>query len=118
MTTEEVANQLVALCRQGKIEEAQKELFAEDAESIEPDESMGAKVVKGLDGILEKNKMFSSMLEEYHGSTISDPVVGGHYFSLSWSLDAKMKGAERRMMEEVCVYKVKDGKIASEQFFF
>ncbi len=83
MTTQEVANQLVELCRQGKIEEAQKELFAEDAESIEPNESMGAKEVKGLNGILEKSKTFNSMLEEFHGSTISDPVVAGKYFSIA-----------------------------------
>jgi hypothetical protein len=32
-------------------------------------------------------------------------------------MDAKMKGAERSTMSEICVYKVKDGKIISEQFF-
>ena len=36
MTTQEIAGRLVALCRQGKFETAQKELFATDAISIEP----------------------------------------------------------------------------------
>ena len=40
MTTKEVADRLVSLCREGKIEDAQNELFANDAVSIEPNESM------------------------------------------------------------------------------
>ncbi len=62
--------------------------------------------------------MFNSMLEEFHGSTISDPVVAGNYFSIAWNMDAKMKGQERMMMSEICLYRVKDGKIVSEEFFF
>jgi hypothetical protein len=116
MTTLEVANRLVSLCREGKIEEAQKEFFTEETLSIEPDESMGAKSVKGLDAIIEKGKMFNSMLEEFHGATISDPIIAGNCFSIAWTLDATMKGMGRQKMEEICVYKVKDGKIISEQF--
>jgi len=33
-------------------------------------------------------------------------------------MDVTMKGMGRVKMEEVCVYKVKDGKVVSEQFFF
>ncbi len=36
MTTQEIANRLVELCQKGDFETAQKELFAEDAVSIEP----------------------------------------------------------------------------------
>ncbi|MEP6582888.1 MAG: nuclear transport factor 2 family protein [Ginsengibacter sp.] len=118
MTTTEVANRLVEICRGGKIEDALNELFAEDAVSIEPNESMGPRETKGLEAIKKKGEMFNSMLEEFHGATISDPVVGGNYFSISWNMDAKMKGQERMMMSEICVYHVKDGKIISEEFFF
>ncbi len=118
MTTKEVANRLVEVCRQGKIEDAQNELFAEDAVSTEPNDSMGPKETKGLDAIKKKGEMFNSMMEEFHGATISDPIVAGNYFSISWDLDAKMKGQDRMMMSEICLYKVKDGKITSEEFFF
>lgn len=118
MTTKEVADRLVELCREGKIEDTHNELFAEDAVSIEPDDSMGPKETKGLEGIKKKSEMFNSMLENFYGATISDPVVGGSCFSIGWDMDAQMKGRERMMMSEICVYKVKDGKIISEQFFF
>lgn len=118
MTTQEVANRLVALCRQGKIQETLQELYAGNAISIEPNDSMGPRQQNGLAAIIEKGKMFDSMLEEFHGSTISEPLVAGNYFSISWVLDATMKGRGRVKMEEVCVYKAENGKIVMEQFFF
>src|ERR1700759_1509724 len=35
MTTEQIAARLVELCRKGEYEQAQKELYADDAESVE-----------------------------------------------------------------------------------
>ena len=36
MTTQEIANRLAELCQKGDFETAQKELFANDAVSVEP----------------------------------------------------------------------------------
>ncbi|HEU5053519.1 MAG TPA: SnoaL-like domain-containing protein [Hanamia sp.] len=59
MNTEQIANRLAELCRKGDFESAQKELFAEDAVSIEPEASAGfEKVTKGLAAIAEKRKTF------------------------------------------------------------
>ena len=118
MTTKEIASRLVELCRQGKIEDVQKELFADNAVSIEANDSMGPRTTEGLPAILKKGEMFNSMIQEFHGSEISDPVVGGNSFAISWNLDATMKGQDRMTMSEVCVYQVKDDKIVSEQFFY
>jgi hypothetical protein len=118
MTTQAVANRLVELCRQGKVHETLTELYADNAISIEPTDAMGPRQQNGLPALIEKGKMFDSMLEEFHGSAISDPLVAGNYFSISWVLDATMKGRGRVKMEEICVYKVENGKIVMEQFFF
>ena len=40
MTTKEIANRLVDMCRNGKVEEAKEELFAPDIISIEPAEGL------------------------------------------------------------------------------
>ena len=54
MTTQEIANRLVALCREQKWEQAHKELYAADAMSIEPHAQPGmSKETKGLAGIAE-----------------------------------------------------------------
>jgi hypothetical protein len=118
MTTDEVADRLVDLCRDGKVDDALKELFSPNAVSIEANEMMGPKIVTGLSGIQEKSKLFQSMMEEFHGAEISEPIIAGNHFALTWSLDATMKGRGRQHMEEVCVYKVEDGKITLEQFFY
>lgn len=118
MTTTEVANKLVELCRQGKIDEVQETLFADNAQSIEANEMMGPKVVTGLDAIKAKSIAFQSGVEEFHSATISDPIVAGNSFAITWAMDATFKGRGRMTIEEVCAYQVKDGKITLEQFFY
>ena len=118
MTTKEVAQKLVELCRQGKIDEVQATLFANNAQSIEANEMMGPKVVTGLEGIKAKSIAFQAGVEAFHGATISDPIVSGNSFAITWAMDATFKGRGRMTIEEVCVYQVKDGKITLEQFFY
>ena len=118
MTTQEVADRLVELCRQNKIEETLKELFADSATSTEASDMMGPRTVEGLPAIFKKSEQFNSMVEEIHGASISDPIIAGKHFSIAWTLDVTMKGQPRMSMEEICVYKVDNDKIVSEQFFY
>jgi hypothetical protein len=120
MSTESVAKRLVALCRHGRFEEAQHELYAQDAASIEPEASAQGPLgnVKGLNAILEKGKRFQEGVSEMHGVEVSDPLVAGHWFSIVMTLDVTMKEHGRITMSEICVYHVKDEKIVHEQFFY
>ena len=117
MTTQQVANRLVELCRTGQILEAQEELYADNIVCIEPEHAF-AKSAKGKKAVIEKGKAFASMIEERHGGSFSDPLVQGKHFSIAMSLDATFKGMGRNQLEEVCVYEVKDGKIVFEQFHY
>lgn len=118
MTTKEVAARLHALSAKGEFETAQKELFSKDAISIEPEASGGfEKETRGLPGILEKGHKFEAMVEAVHGIKISEPLVAGNSIAFSLDMDMTMKGRGRSNMAELCVYKVKDGKIISEEFF-
>lgn len=118
MTTTEIATRLVDMCRRGKIEEAKEELFAEDISSIEPMEGLLPKETKGMDAIRNKAKLFISMVENFYGSQISDPLIAGDYFSVGWNTDIQMKGESRKISTELCVYQTKNGKIISERFFY
>ena len=118
MTTQEIANRLVELCRQGKFEDAQRELFAKDAISIEPQATPDfEKETNGLEAIIEKGHKFESKLEQLHGITVSEQLTAGNSIAFVLSMDLTMKGQKRATWTELCVYKVKDGKIISEQFF-
>ncbi len=56
---------------------------------------------------------------EVHSCVVEGPLVAGNFFSVTYKLDATFKPANRRfMMEEVAVYKVVDGKIVYEEFFY
>jgi hypothetical protein len=117
MTTKEVANRLVALCRQGNIMDAQKELYGVEIESIEPAHAP-AKSAKGIEAVTQKGIAFADMIEARHGGSVSDPIVEGNHFTIGWQMDVTMKGRGRVNLEEICVYKVNDGKIVREEFFY
>ena len=118
MTTQEVANEVTKLCREGKWEEIYERFFATDIKSIEPEGSPLGSVV-GLEAIMEKGKQWEAMIEEFHSSEISDPIVADNFFALTMKSNVTFKGQSEPMdTDEVCVYNVRDGKIISEQFFY
>jgi hypothetical protein len=117
MSTQEVADKLVGMCREGKFDEVYKKLFADDAVAIEPDSSPAPRT-EGKPALLAKAAQFNEMVEEMHGFSVSEPIVADTYFACTMLLDATMKGQGRQKMVEVCVYGVKDGKVVSEQFFY
>lgn len=118
MTTSNVANRLAELCRRGEFETAQKELYADNALSIEPYATPDfEKEVKGLPAILEKGRKFQSMTQEVHKLEVSEPLVANNSIAFTMRMDITMKEHGRMDMTELCVYEVKDGKIVSEHFF-
>src|SRR3954469_9236719 len=115
MNTEQIAQRLVQLCRDGKGQQAQDELYSKDAVSIEMEGSQGIGNAKGIEAIREKGRQFNAGIEEVHGGTIGDPIVTGNWFAVVMTMDATMKGRGRIEMQEICVYQVRDGKIVREQ---
>lgn len=117
MTVQEIAQELVSLCQQGKDDEAQKKLYASNIRSIEP-EGVPNHHVQGFEALEAKAKHFESMFE-VHSVEVSEPLVAGNFFSVSFTLDSTHKeSGQRTTMAEIAVYEVKDGKIVLEQFFY
>lgn len=117
MSTQEVANKLVELCRQGQNLQAIETLYAQDIESFEQPGTPGEHV-KGIDAVKQKTQQWIDSVVEMHSGEVSDPVVAGNHFSVMMKNDVTFKEQGRMQIEEVCVYKVKDGKIVREQFFY
>jgi hypothetical protein len=117
MNTQQIADRLVALCRKGDFEAAQKELYADTAVSIEPEAGPAfAKETRGLKAIIEKGHKFGEMVQQMHAMEISEPLVAGDSFACKMRIDATMKGRGRVNMEEICLYETENGKIVSESF--
>ncbi len=118
MNTQLIANRLVELCKEGQWEEAQTELYATDAVSIEPMASPDFnKETKGLEAIIEKGKKFDSMVDTLHQVKVSEPLITPSAIAFTLEMDITMKGKGRETWTELCLYQVKDEKIVSEQFF-
>src|SRR3954468_16954952 len=65
MTVQEVASRLAELCEEGKFETAQRELFSDDAISIEPHSTPEfEKETRGLGAIIQKGHKWDAMVEK------------------------------------------------------
>lgn len=117
MTTQDVADRLVSLCREGKNVDAINELYADNIVSLEAAGSPMERA-EGKEAILGKTNYWHSTVQEIHSGEVSDPVVTGNFFSVSMEMDVTYKETGRYVMKEIAVYEVKDGKIVFEQFFY
>jgi hypothetical protein len=119
MTTQEVANTLVKFCAQGKFDEAAKALYSPDIVSVEAGAPPGqSREAKGLAAVMAKGEWWTAN-HEIHSSSVEGPLVAGSHFSVVYKLDVTFKPQKRRFqMEEVALYKVVDGKIVYEEFFY
>ena len=118
MTTQEVANQLISLCREGKYEEVYQQLFSPEIISREPEGGAWPEA-KGFDQLAEKGKKWNEMVDEFIEGTISEPIIAGDHFACTMKSKVKFKGAPEAIdMDEICIYKVVNGKVVLEQFFY
>ena len=119
MTTQEIANQLISLCSQGKNLEAINTLYSADIVSVEasapPD---GSRETKGLPAVLGKSEWWVSN-HEIHSANVAGPLVAGSHFCVNFTYEVTFKPtAKRFVMTELAVYQVADGKIVREEFFY
>ena len=119
MTTQEVADKLVKLCAEVKFQEATESLYADDVVSMEAGAPPGqSRESKGLAAVKQKGEWWQAN-HEVHACKVEGPLVAGAHFALTFKLDVTFKPEKRRfLMEEVAIYKVKDGKVVYEQFFY
>jgi ketosteroid isomerase-like protein len=119
MTTQEVANTLTKLCSEGKFHQAMETLYSPDIVSMEAGAPPGgSREAKGLAAVKVKGEWWSAN-HEVHSSTVEGPLVAGSHFAVVFRLDVTFKPQSKRFqMEEVAVYKVADGKIVYEEFFY
>jgi hypothetical protein len=117
MNTEEVANKLVELCREGEFRQAMESLYAKDIVSVEAHEmeNMPAEM-RGIDQVRGKTDWWEKNME-VHSAKIGGPFVARDTFVVQFDIDATDKSSKERMqLSEVGIYTVKDGKVAREDF--
>ncbi|WP_259066969.1 SnoaL-like domain-containing protein [Mucilaginibacter sp. X4EP1] len=113
-TITEIASRLTSLCEAHQFVEAYNTLYSEHAVSIDP--IYKNEPLTGLPDLIEREKAFlaANTINEVKAS---EPIFAGNYFSIILSLDFTTADQTKRVVEELCVYKVENGKIVSQQFF-
>ena len=118
-STAQVAQELVALCREGRNLDAVHKLYSPRIVSIEPvgDENMPAEM-SGLDAIRQKHQWWDEN-NEVHSAKVNGPFIGENQFAVEYDFETTFKPTgQRSRMIEMALYTVKDGKIVREEFFY
>ncbi|WP_374575831.1 SnoaL-like domain-containing protein [Phenylobacterium sp.] len=117
MNTQEIASDLVKLCKQGKFDEAGERYWADDVLSVEPMPGEMAQM-RGKQAVRGKGEWWSAN-HQIHKVEIDGPYVNGDQFVVHYAMDVTPKDTGKRVhMDEMGVYTVRDGKIAEERFFY
>ncbi|WP_299660860.1 SnoaL-like domain-containing protein [uncultured Ruegeria sp.] len=120
MNLKEIADELVAGCRENRAKENLDKLYAADAVSVEAADAMGmGRETHGRDAIRGKHEWWEGA-HEVSGASVSDPFPhGDDRFAVIFEVQGKVKeSGESFDMREVGVYHVADGKIVREEFFY
>jgi len=118
LTTQDVAARFNELAQQEKWSEIQDELFADNVRSIDPPNSPYFGYAEGKALVRKKGEEWVKKIQGVHGTSTTQPVVGGNHFAVGRSFDITTEGFGRIKIEEIMLYEVKDGQIVVEQFFY
>ncbi len=117
MSTEQIAKDFVALLKEGKHDEAASRFNAEDIVSYENMPGPMA-VCRGKEAVRQKGEWWAAH-HEMHDFSSEGPYLNGDQFAVRFHVDVTVKETgERRIMDEVGLYTIGDGKIVEERFFY
>lgn len=118
LTTQNIAARFDELAAQEKWFDIQDELFADDVISIDPSSSPYFGYAEGKAAVRQKGMDWVKKIEAAHELHTSPSITAGAYFSVGRRVDITVTGFGRIVLDEIMLYRVKDGKIVSEQFFY
>lgn len=118
-STAAVAQELVALCREGRNLDAVNKLYSPRIVSVEPVSSPEMPgEMSGLDAIRGKHEWWYEN-NEIHDMVVKGPFVGDDQFSVYYEFETTFKpSGQRNRLAEMALYTVRDGKIVREEFFY
>jgi hypothetical protein len=117
MSTQDVASDLVKMWKAGQFNESGERYWADDVVSIEAMDGPMARI-QGKDAVRGKGEWWANV-HEVHGAEIEGPWLNGDAFTVRFTMDVTVKETgERRSLDEIGLYTIKDGRIIEESFFY
>jgi hypothetical protein len=119
MSTADIAQGLVNMCREGNFLGAIDRYYAADVHSVEPSSTphVPAELV-GIDLVRAKNHWWLQGYEVHHYKVLG-PFVGDGQFAVQFSYDVTCRATGRRSsMSEMALYTVEGDRITREEFYY
>lgn len=119
MPVAEVANGLVALCREGNFLGAVERFYAPDVHSVEPSATphVPAELI-GIELVRAKNHWWIQSYEVHH-YCVTGPFIGDGHFAVHFAYDVTARATGRRSrMTEMALYTVENDRVTREEFFY
>jgi ketosteroid isomerase-like protein len=119
MTVNDIAKDLVTLCKSGDFATPGEKYWADDVVSVEPGGPPGMDPVsRGKAAAVAKGEWWAGA-HTINSTSVEGPWVNGDQFTVKFKMDVTVKETgQRNQMEEIALYTVKDGKISEERFFY
>lgn len=119
MNVNEIANDLVALCKTGDFKTPGEKHWADNVVSVEAGGPPGMDPVsRGKAAAVAKGEWWEGA-HTIHSTSVDGPWVNGDQFTVRFHIDVTNKqSGQRQVMDEIGLYTVKDGKIVEERFFY
>ena len=115
-TVQQIADDLVAMCKAGEFDASGEKYWADDVVSLEPMPGDMARI-QGKAAVRGKGEWWYAN-NEIHGVKVKGPYVHGDQFAVRFTMDVTPKDGQRATMDEIGIYTVKGGKIVEERFFY
>ncbi len=120
MTTQEDADAIVVNIKKNDFSACYKNYYSEDVIKYEPkDSSIGSvRETKGLKAVLQNATDFHAIIEKFISKEISEPLVAGNFFSFRLCQEFELKSIGYVKLNELCAYRIMNGKIVYEEYFY
>jgi len=112
----EIGTDLVAMFNRGDLREIEAKYWSADIVSVE---GLGVHMAwQGEPAVRAKNDGWSAT-NVIHGASAEGPFVGSSGFAVRFRIDSEERATgQRRIVDEIAVYTVRDGKIVREEFMY
>ena len=119
MSVKDIADDLVALCRAGKSEEASAKYHADDIVSIEAMGPPGMDLAARGKAAVEAKSAWWYANHDVQRVDVEGPFINGDQFAVKFIIDMTEKATgQAHHMSEVALYTVKGDKVVEERFFY
>lgn len=116
MDIRELAADYAALVAAGKMDEAALKHWSDDVVTIEAMPGEMARTVGRAEAEAKAQWWYDN--HEIHGFRSEGPFVNGDSFLIVMDIDVTPKGSERMQMREIVGYRVADGKVVEERYYY